>query len=97
MEAQHPPWTRPWRWRGTQSACLSPIPRWLRDRRCRRPAGPGPGPHPAGGQAHAEIMALLDAAARGHSVAGATAYVTLEPCSHHGRTAPCCDALVAAA
>ena len=41
-------------------------------------------------------MALRDAQARGHSLAGATAYVTLEPCSHHGRTGPCCDALVAA-
>lgn len=49
----------------------------------------------AGGP-HAEIMALRDAADRGHSVAGATAYVTLEPCSHHGRTGPCCDALIAA-
>ena len=49
----------------------------------------------AGGP-HAEIMALRDAADRGHSVAGATAYVTLEPCSHHGRTGPCCDALVVA-
>jgi diaminohydroxyphosphoribosylaminopyrimidine deaminase/5-amino-6-(5-phosphoribosylamino)uracil reductase len=48
------------------------------------------------GQAHAEVMALADAAARGHDVRGATAYVTLEPCSHHGRTGPCCDALVAA-
>ncbi len=50
---------------------------------------------PAGGP-HAEIMALRDAAARGNSVAGATAYVTLVPCSHHGRTGPCCDALIAA-
>lgn len=48
------------------------------------------------GGPHAEIMALRDAAARGHSVTGATAYVTLEPCAHHGRTGPCCDALVAA-
>ena len=48
------------------------------------------------GGAHAEIMALRDAASRGHSVIGATAYVTLEPCSHHGRTGPCCDALIAA-
>ena len=49
----------------------------------------------AGGP-HAEIMALQDAASRGHRVEGATAYVTLEPCAHHGRTAPCCDALIQA-
>jgi diaminohydroxyphosphoribosylaminopyrimidine deaminase/5-amino-6-(5-phosphoribosylamino)uracil reductase len=49
----------------------------------------------AGGP-HAEIMALSDAAARGLPVKDATAYVTLEPCSHQGRTGPCCDALVAA-
>jgi len=48
------------------------------------------------GSFHAEIMALRDATARGNSVVGATAYVTLEPCSHHGRTGPCCDALIAA-
>ncbi len=48
------------------------------------------------GQAHAEIMALRDAKARGHSVQGATAYVTLEPCAHQGRTGPCCDALAQA-
>lgn len=41
-------------------------------------------------------MALRDAAEQGHSVVGATAYVTLEPCSHHGRTGPCCDALIQA-
>ena len=50
---------------------------------------------PIGG-AHAEVMALRDAAAKGNSVVGCTAYVTLEPCSHHGRTGPCCDALIAA-
>jgi diaminohydroxyphosphoribosylaminopyrimidine deaminase/5-amino-6-(5-phosphoribosylamino)uracil reductase len=48
------------------------------------------------GGPHAEIMALRDAQAQGHSVISATAYVTLEPCSHHGRTGPCCDALIAA-
>ena len=48
----------------------------------------------AGGP-HAEVVALADAAARGHAVKGATAYVTLEPCAHQGRTGPCCDALVA--
>lgn len=46
------------------------------------------------GQAHAEVMALRDAAARGHCVKGATAYVTLEPCSHFGRTPPCANALI---
>jgi diaminohydroxyphosphoribosylaminopyrimidine deaminase/5-amino-6-(5-phosphoribosylamino)uracil reductase len=45
---------------------------------------------------HAEIVALKQAAARGISTHGATAYVTLEPCCHHGRTGPCADALVAA-
>lgn len=48
------------------------------------------------GWAHAEVMALQDALAAGHDVQGATAYVTLEPCSREGRTWPCCDALVQA-
>jgi diaminohydroxyphosphoribosylaminopyrimidine deaminase / 5-amino-6-(5-phosphoribosylamino)uracil reductase len=48
------------------------------------------------GDAHAEVMALRAAVAQGRSPVGATAYVTLEPCAHHGRTPPCCDALIAA-
>jgi len=49
----------------------------------------------AGGP-HAEIMALRDATELGHDVQGATAWVTLEPCAHTGRTGPCCDALARA-
>jgi diaminohydroxyphosphoribosylaminopyrimidine deaminase / 5-amino-6-(5-phosphoribosylamino)uracil reductase len=48
------------------------------------------------GQAHAEVMAMRAARVAGHDPRGATAYVTLEPCSHHGRTPPCCDALIEA-
>jgi diaminohydroxyphosphoribosylaminopyrimidine deaminase/5-amino-6-(5-phosphoribosylamino)uracil reductase len=56
----------------------------------------GQGHTQAAGGPHAEVMALRDAQAQGHDVRGGTAYVTLEPCSHHGRTPPCCDALVGA-
>lgn len=49
----------------------------------------------AGGP-HAEIVAMRDAQQKGHDLHGAVAYVTLEPCSHQGRTGPCCDALIAA-
>jgi diaminohydroxyphosphoribosylaminopyrimidine deaminase/5-amino-6-(5-phosphoribosylamino)uracil reductase len=56
----------------------------------------GQGHTQAAGGPHAEVMALRDARARGADVRGATVYVTLEPCAHHGRTPPCCDALVGA-
>ncbi|AVT00960.1 bifunctional diaminohydroxyphosphoribosylaminopyrimidine deaminase/5-amino-6-(5-phosphoribosylamino)uracil reductase RibD [Paracidovorax avenae] len=56
----------------------------------------GQGSTQRAGGPHAEVMALRDARARGHATQGATAYVTLEPCSHHGRTGPCCDALAEA-
>ncbi|CAE6731802.1 Riboflavin biosynthesis protein RibD [Paraburkholderia nemoris] len=48
------------------------------------------------GQDHAEVRALKDARSRGHDLRGATAYVTLEPCSHFGRTPPCANALIEA-
>lgn len=61
----------------------------------------GEGYHPKVGQPHAEIFALKDATARSQAsnndrIKGATIYVNLEPCSHHGRTPPCADALIAA-
>ena len=56
----------------------------------------GEGAHLYANRDHAEIVALKQAAQRDLSTIGATAYVTLEPCSHHGRTGPCADALIAA-
>jgi diaminohydroxyphosphoribosylaminopyrimidine deaminase / 5-amino-6-(5-phosphoribosylamino)uracil reductase len=56
----------------------------------------GEGSHLYANRDHAEIVALKQSAARGISTEGATAYVTLEPCSHHGRTPPCANALIAA-
>lgn len=71
-----------------------------------RPGGGGHGPaesrvigvgiHEKFGQAHAEANALRDCAARGHDPAGATVYVTLEPCAKPGRNPPCAGALIAA-
>ena len=54
----------------------------------------GQGAHSRAGDPHGEIIALMDAEARGNDLSGATAYVTLEPCCHHGRTPPCTDALI---
>lgn len=56
----------------------------------------GEGATQKAGGPHAEVVALRDAIARGADVVGATAYVTLEPCAHVGRTGPCCDALLSA-
>jgi len=59
----------------------------------------GAGWHEKAGEPHAEINALSSVSSivgAGRTAQGATAYVTLEPCSHHGRTPPCADALIAA-
>src|SRR3954471_24185323 len=53
----------------------------------------GEGYHTAYGAAHAEVEALR---AAGEAARGATMYVTLEPCNHHGRTGPCTEAILAA-
>ena len=66
---------------GAEPACR------LRDRQDGDVIGEG-FTQPAG-QDHAEVQALKDARARGYDVAGSTVYVTLEPCSHFGRTPPC--------
>lgn len=56
----------------------------------------GQGAHTRAGDPHGEIMALRDAEGRGEDPRGSTAYITLEPCCHHGRTPPCTEALLRA-
>jgi diaminohydroxyphosphoribosylaminopyrimidine deaminase/5-amino-6-(5-phosphoribosylamino)uracil reductase len=56
----------------------------------------GQGRHAVFGQAHAEVNALAHCRAQGEDPAGATVYVTLAPCTRHGRQPPCVDALIAA-
>jgi diaminohydroxyphosphoribosylaminopyrimidine deaminase / 5-amino-6-(5-phosphoribosylamino)uracil reductase len=56
----------------------------------------GEGWHAELGGPHAEVAALADCRARGNDPAGATMYVSLEPCAHHGRQPPCTDAILAA-
>jgi diaminohydroxyphosphoribosylaminopyrimidine deaminase/5-amino-6-(5-phosphoribosylamino)uracil reductase len=56
----------------------------------------GRGWHHRAGEPHAEVEAIRDAQKRGHNPKGATLFVTLEPCSTHGRTPPCTEAIIAA-
>lgn len=56
----------------------------------------GSGVHVRCGAGHAEVLALADARAHGQELRGATMYVTLAPCTRHGRTPPCSEALIAA-
>jgi diaminohydroxyphosphoribosylaminopyrimidine deaminase / 5-amino-6-(5-phosphoribosylamino)uracil reductase len=56
----------------------------------------GRGVHTRAGDPHGEVMALRDAEAQGENPTGATAFVTLEPCCHQGRTGPCTQALIQA-
>ena len=56
----------------------------------------GEGWHKGDGAEHAEVAAIANAQARGASITGVTAYVTLEPCAHHGKQPPCVEALVRA-
>ncbi len=56
----------------------------------------GEGFHAEVGGVHAEVAALADCRSRGNDTAGATMYVTLEPCAHQGRQPPCTDAILAA-
>ena len=82
---------RRWRWRGAGSAALAQSAGRLRHREGRPVVGRGC--TAPGGRPHAETAALAMA---GEAARGATAYVSLEPCCHWGKTPPCTEALIAA-
>ena len=81
------------RWPRAGSARSRPIRRWAASSSSAEGHIVGRGWTQTGGRPHAETVALAQA---GRAARGATAYVTLEPCAHHGKTPPCADALVAA-
>jgi tRNA(Arg) A34 adenosine deaminase TadA len=83
---------RGWAWLPGDERGGAESARWLRHSPRRARAGGGLDPAP--GSNHAEIEALLDARRHGHDARGATVYVSLEPCSHFGRTPPCATALI---
>ena len=85
-------WTRRSHWPSEAAAARIPT-RWWAPCWCSDGEVVGRGWHLAPGEPHAEAMALAEA---GERARGATLYCTLEPCSHHGKTPPCADALVAA-
>lgn len=99
-DANLPQATSPWMVRALELAvrgqgCVEPNPMvgavLVRD---NQPLGEGW--HGRFGGPHAEVEALADATRNGHDARGATCFVTLEPCSHHGKTGPCADALIKA-
>ncbi|ODN68813.1 bifunctional diaminohydroxyphosphoribosylaminopyrimidine deaminase/5-amino-6-(5-phosphoribosylamino)uracil reductase RibD [Methylobrevis pamukkalensis] len=80
-------------WRNQGRAVPNPSVGAIIVREGEMPVVVGRGLTAPGGRPHGEALALLDA---GEAARGATAYVTLEPCAHHGRAGPCCEALVQA-
>ena len=84
-------WREPFSWLKGDAIQLNPNPR-VGCVLVRNDVVIGEGWHVKAGLGHAEVEALKNV----RDAQGATAYVTLEPCSHHGKTPPCCDALIKA-